>query len=113
MREDPAGVVRELRNALGPKLVAYIGSVKETRAVRQWAEGERSPSSESQRRLRLALQVTYLLTRNESEAVTQSWLQGMNPRLDDRSPARVLREGDLEVDGPRVVDAARRFSEHG
>ena len=34
-------LVRDLRDLLGAKLVAYIGSVKETRAVRLWADGER------------------------------------------------------------------------
>lgn len=38
---------------LGAKLIAYIGSVKETRAVRQWADGERKPSAEVMRRLRI------------------------------------------------------------
>ena len=34
-------VVREVRDILGPKLCAYLGSVKETRAVHQWADGSR------------------------------------------------------------------------
>jgi len=39
-----AELVTALRDLLGAKLVAYIGGVKETRAVRQWAEGsERLP----------------------------------------------------------------------
>ena len=35
-----------MRDLLGAKLIAYIGWVKETRAVRLWAGGERRPSSE-------------------------------------------------------------------
>ena len=35
-------LVARLRDLLGAKLVAYLGSVKETRAVRQWAEGEQA-----------------------------------------------------------------------
>jgi hypothetical protein len=33
----------------------------------------------------------------------------MNPRLDDRSPARLLREGNLDEVGPEVLRAARAF----
>lgn len=47
-------IVRELRDLLGLRLVTFIGSVKETRAVRQWAEGERKPSTEVTSRLRSA-----------------------------------------------------------
>src|SRR5579884_120518 len=50
-------VVAALREILGLKLCAYLGSVKEARAVNEWAEGVREPSDAVQRRLRLALQV--------------------------------------------------------
>ena len=36
-------VVAALREVLGLKLCAYLGSVKETRAVNEWAEGIREP----------------------------------------------------------------------
>lgn len=45
-------LVRDLRDLLGAKLMAYIGSVKETRAVRQWADGEGEPSGDIMTRLR-------------------------------------------------------------
>lgn len=54
---DEASLVTHLRDILGAKLVAYIGSVKETRAVRQWADGERTPSAEVMKRLRYAYHV--------------------------------------------------------
>ena len=47
-------VAAQLSELLGRKLVAYIGAVKETRAVNQWAAGNREPGSETQLRLRLA-----------------------------------------------------------
>ena len=37
-------VVAALREILGLKLCAYFGSVKETRAVKEWAEGVCEPS---------------------------------------------------------------------
>ena len=33
----------------------------------------------------------------------------LNPQLDDRSPARLLREGELDDVGPAVTAAARAF----
>lgn len=41
--------------------------------------------------------------------VARAWFQGLNPQLDDRSPARLLREGDLDETGPAVLGAARAF----
>jgi hypothetical protein len=108
-RRPLASVVAELRDLLGLKLVAYISGVKETRVVREWAEGSREPRSPVPDRLRLALQVALLLREHESVAVVQAWFQGMNPLLDDRAPARVLREDDLAVAGPQVLSAARAF----
>jgi len=34
---------------------------------------------------------------------------GLNPQLDDRSPARLLREGEIHEVGPEIVAAARAF----
>jgi hypothetical protein len=103
---EVAGGLREL---LGPKLTAYLGSVKETRAVNQWADDGRAPSEQVQQRLRLALQVALLIADADDAAVTRAWFQGLNPQLDDRSPARLLREGDLDEVGPAVLGAARAF----
>jgi hypothetical protein len=36
-------VVAELRDLPGARLVAYLAGVTETRAVREWAEGIRTP----------------------------------------------------------------------
>ena len=45
--------------------------------------------------------------------MTQAWFQGLNPQLEDRSPARLLREGDLDAVGPEVIGAARAFLADG
>jgi hypothetical protein len=98
-----------LRELLGAKLVAYLGRVSETRAVHQWAEGERLPSDEVQQRLRFALRVALPIATADSPAIAQAWCQGLNPQLDDRSPARLLRDGDLDEVGPAIVGAERAF----
>ena len=100
---------RELRELLGAKLVAYLGGVGETRAVHQWAEGERTPSDEVQQRLRFALRVALPIANADSPKIAQAWFQGLNPQLDDRSPARLLREGELDEVGPAIVAAERAF----
>jgi hypothetical protein len=102
-------VVAELREILGPRLVAYIGRVGETRAVRQWADGSRSVSETTERRLRLAFEVAKCIAMAEGKRTTQVWFQGLNPLLNDTSPARVLREGDVDIDGPAVIAAERVF----
>jgi hypothetical protein len=102
-------VVAALRDLLGPRLLAYLGSVRETRAVHPWADGVRAPSEAVQQRLRGALQVASMLAEAEGPRIAQAWLQGLNPQLEDRSPARLLREGDLQEVGPAVIGAARAF----
>lgn len=102
-------VVAALREILGLKLCAYLGSVKETRAVNEWAEGDREPSDAVQRRLRLAFQVAEAIAEVDGAEVARAWFQGLNPQLDDRSPARLLREGDIDEVGPKVIAAERAF----
>src|SRR5512132_3604309 len=101
MRAELPEVVAELRDLLGASLTAYLGSVKETRAVNQWAAGERTPSAGVDQRLRLAL----MTSEADAPRVAQSWCMGMNPVLDDDAPARLLREGELESVGPQLVGA--------
>lgn len=112
IRLAPSDLVYRLREILGAKLVAYLGSVKETRAVRQWAEGEREPSQAALARLRVAYRVSAMLREAEDAKVVQAWFMGMNPRLDDVAPARLLREGDEDATR-RVIDAARAFASIG
>jgi hypothetical protein len=109
MRAPFSRVAGELRELLGARLTAYLGGVSETRAVRQWADGERAPGEQTQQRLRVALQIALVLCETDGREVTQAWFQGLNPQLEDRSPARLLRDGDLDEAGPAVIAAARAF----
>ena len=102
-------VADELRELLGARLVAYLGSVQETRAVHQWVDATRTPSEETQQRLRVALQVALTIASAESARIAQAWFQGLNPQLEDRSPAHLLRDGELQEVGPAVIAAARAF----
>lgn len=105
--------VSEASRILGPKLLAYICGVSDTRVVRAWTEGEHVPRSPVPDRIRLALRVAMLIADHDSNQVAQAWFQGLNPQLDDRSPARLLREGELADVGPQVIAAARAFAVGG
>ncbi len=103
-------VVKELRELLGPRLVAYIAGVGETRTVREWAEGAAAKRGEViEPRLRVAFHIASFIADHDAPSVAQSWFQGLNPQLDDRAPARLLREEDLGEVGPQVLAAARAF----
>ena len=112
-RVDFDVAVKELAELLGLKLVAYIAGATETRAVRQWAEAERVAREPVPTRLRFALQTALLIAGHDNARVAQAWFQGLNPQLDDRSPARLLREGELDEIGPLVLSAARAFVSGG
>lgn len=103
-------LVTKLRDIVGVRLVAYVGNVKSTRPVTEWAVGTRSPGEVDRDRLFVAYQIAALL-RERNEAITvQSWFKGMNPALNDVSPARLLREGDPNEVGPKVMAAAKAFT---
>lgn len=55
--------------------------------------------AEAERR-RLADRAARIITeRDSTHGSPRRGFPGVNPRLDDQSPARVLRTGDLEADG--------------
>jgi hypothetical protein len=101
-------IVEGLVSLIGRKLTAYIASVKDARAINRWLENA-VPQKDVQQRLRLAYHVVAMLSKCDSAPVVQAWLIGLNPELDDQVPIRLLREGDLESDGRRVLGAARAF----
>jgi hypothetical protein len=109
IRQNLPQIVAGLRGRLGAKLVAYIANVSETRAVRAWADGERTPAPNTDRRLRLAFQIATLIDSSEGDGVAATWFQGMNPQLGDRSPARVLREDRTDEAMAQVLNAAKGF----
>jgi hypothetical protein len=103
-------VAKELIDILGAKLVAYLAGVHEARAVQQYAADSRSPRAPAtERRLRLALRVAKLISSRDSKEIAQAWFMGLNPQLNDRSPARLLREGEVDEVGPEIIAAARAF----
>jgi hypothetical protein len=101
-------VVRSLVSIIGRKQTAYIASVKDARAIDRWIDNA-APQKDIEQRIRLAYHVASMLRNSDSEGVVQAWFIGLNPELDDAVPITLLREGDLDTDGKRVLNAARAF----
>jgi hypothetical protein len=101
-------VVRSLVSIIGRKQTAYIASVKDARAIDRWMENA-SPQKDVEQRIRLAYHVAGMLRSSDSEGVVQAWFVGLNPELNDAVPITLLREGNLDTDGKRVLNAARAF----
>jgi hypothetical protein len=111
---DTPVLVGELVTLLGANLVAYLGGVRETRTLRGWVEVTSTVQSpKDERCLQLAYQIGRLIGEKDRRKVVQAWFQGLNPQLDDWSPARLLREGDIDEVGPCVLAAARAFAASG
>jgi hypothetical protein len=102
-------VIKELAACLGQKLTAYIAGVADARAVVAWAVEAQAPRDPIPERLKFALTIARMISEHEDRFVAQAWFQGLNPQLDDWSPARLLREGDLDEVGPSIRAAARAF----
>jgi hypothetical protein len=108
LRLPSTAVVAKLVEIVGRKLTAYIGGVKDARAVDRWiAGGEIYGDAEA--RLRFAFQVVRTLSEHDSPAVVQAWLTGVNPELGDRVPLRLLRESEIDAVAPAILSAARAF----
>ncbi len=108
LRLSAATVVEKLVEIVGRKLTAYIGGVKDVRAVNRWIAGGEI-YGEAEARLRFAFQVVRTLSEHDSPAVVQAWLTGVNPELGDRVPLRLLRENDIDAVAPAILSAARAF----
>jgi hypothetical protein len=108
LRLPAAKIVEKLVEIVGRKLTAYVGGVKDARAVDRWiAGGAIYGGAES--RLRFAFQVARTLSEHDSPAVAQAWLTGVNPELGDTVPLRLMHENEIDVVAPAILSAARAF----
>ena len=98
-------VARYLQEALGQKLVAYMADVNDPKGVGRWAQGTQAPRDDAERRLRAAFQIFHLLLGEDSPHVIRAWFIGMNPQLDDDSPAEAIHDGRLKD----ALEAAKAF----
>jgi hypothetical protein len=82
-----------LQDVLGQKLVAHMAGVSDPKTVGRWAKGERTPRADAEHRLRESYRIFQLLLTKESPHTVRAWFVGLNPQLDDESPARAIGEG--------------------
>ena len=104
MRLPIAEVTQRIQATLGQRLTAVIAGVQDAKAVREWSAGERMPHPEVQERLRNTLQIVSVLQEHEAPETIRAWFRGMNPYLDDRSPALMISK-----DPRLVMQAAQAF----
>jgi hypothetical protein len=109
---EPKALAGWLQEHLGQQLVAYLAGLRDVKTVGRWARGEAEPRDLRLYRLQRAYVAAQLLVAAYGDRTARSWFVGSNPLLDDASPARVLREGSIELDA-RVPGAARAFLEGG
>ncbi|MGV8913614.1 MAG: hypothetical protein ACOH14_13465 [Rhodoglobus sp.] len=93
-----------LADVLGRQLLGLIVN-KSPRSVLRWINSETQPTPDDERRLRNTYQVYALLSSEEGDHTIRAWFMGMNPQLEDNSPAEALAE-DRARD---VMVAARAF----
>jgi hypothetical protein len=108
LRLPASKVVEKLVDIIGRKLTAYIGGVKDARAVDRWIAGG-AVYGDAEKRLRFAFQVARTLSEHDSPAVVQAWLTGVNPELGDRVPLRLMRENEIDSVAPAILSAVRTY----
>ena len=101
-------IAAALQTQLGQALLGVIVN-KTERTLTRWAKAAVRPPHASEQLLRDTFQVFELLTSAESADVARAWFMGMNPQLDDESPAEALSTGRARD----VVAAARAFINAG
>lgn len=106
LRVSIGEAARSLQELLSRRLTAYIAGVKDGKTVTRWVNGEVTVAREdNELRLRTAYEIAQLLLQFDSPQTVRAWFIGLNPQLDDRSPAQALHEGQLK----EALSAARAF----
>jgi len=106
---DLKDIIAFLNEHLGPRLLALTVGVDHKTVGRWLTDEKRAPRFETETRLRAAYQVFCFIQQVEASATVRAWFMGMNPQLDDKSPAEAIRDGDARD----VMAAARAFVNAG
>ena len=104
-------VASSLEVVLGQSLTAYIAGVREGKTVHRWATGAITSTRDAaaEQRMRAAYQVSRTLLLHDAPSTVRAWFMGMNPELEDISPAEVIRQGRFKD----ALDAALTFVAYG
>src|SRR4051812_26258214 len=82
-----------LELTLGPRFVASAVGVPPG-DISRFAHGEDTPAEGVARRLRDLYTATWFIASTDGPGSAHDWLTLPNPKLDDRAPAELLREGE-------------------
>jgi hypothetical protein len=96
---------------LGEDVTAYLSGIEDPEMVRAWALGQAQPGPEEMSRLLVAYEATQCLSEILGDVMIRSWFFGMNPLLQDRAPAYILRYLEGE-ERHLVLSAAQEFAEN-
>lgn len=107
MNADLKTMASTLVDVMGRAIVAGIVGIRNPKTISRWASGEVTSVRDryTEERLIAAYQVTSLLQEHYGKDTIRSFMLGMNPVLNDESPAIALREGDFKG----AINAARNF----
>ena len=111
-RKGISALAAELQERLTQRLLAYMIGISDGRDIGRYARGEREPHASTAQHLRNVYYLVCLLGESEDDATIQAWLTGLNPMLDDRSPAELLHD-DHEAHMQLVLRAAKKFIQTG
>ncbi|MGW1895397.1 XRE family transcriptional regulator [Streptomyces sp. NPDC002004] len=104
-----AEIARFLQENLGQRITARITRISDPRQVGKWASGDAQPREEAEARLRAALQTFQLIQHAEDIYTARAWMIGMNPQLEDETPAQCIADGRFKD----VMVAARAYVDGG
>ena len=96
---------------MGRAIIAGIVGIRNPKTISRWASGEVTSVRDrySEERLIATYQVVSLLMEAYGKDTIRSFMLGMNPVLNDESPAVALRDGDYNG----AMNAARNFMAGG
>lgn len=101
--------LQALKALLGPKLLAVTLDA-DKRSIDRWISDKSRPTDlRVERRVDCAYQVFELLKPLDASQTIRAWFMGMNPQMDDLSPAEAIADDQFR----EVLAAARAFAAGG
>lgn len=90
-------MAKTLQDGLGTALLMYMLDIKDPKTITRWANGQVDSirNLDVERKLRAIDQMMEMLLEVEDARSLRGWFLGMNPILDDVSPAEAVHDGQL------------------
>lgn len=102
---DLPSVVQYLIENLGARLTAFIASTEEACLDEKWLSDKAAAEANAERKLRAAFEIFQMVQAVESPHTVRAWFIGMNPQLEQLSPAEAIEAGQIR----EAKAAARAF----